>query len=81
MYVIEPKFKGAARSFCEGLAAVYAGEHKFGFINRTGEFVIEPKFALPFDFENGLARVSVETGSGVKHGYIDKKGKFVWGPQ
>jgi hypothetical protein len=80
-YVIEPKFKGVARSFSEGLAAVYAGEHKFGFIDRTGEFAIEPRFGLPLDFRNGLAWVSIETSSGVKHGYIDKKGKFVWGPQ
>jgi predicted esterase len=80
-YVIEPKFKGVARSFSEGLAAVYAGQHKFGFINRTGEFAIQPMFGLPLDFRNGLAWVSVETSSGVKHGYIDKTGKFVWGPE
>ena len=80
-YVIEPKFKGMTHSFSEGLAAVYGETEKFGFIDRTGEFVIEPKFSLVQGFRNGLARVSIMTRSGIKDGYINMTGKFVWGPK
>ena len=81
-YVIKPRFKGVAHSFSEGLAAVYDGDAgKFGFIDRTGQFAIEPKFGLVAGFHNGLARVSVVSSLGTRHGYIDKTGKFVWGPQ
>ncbi|MHC4333158.1 MAG: WG repeat-containing protein [Planctomycetota bacterium] len=81
-YVIGPKFKGMANSFSEGLAAVYdEAKKKFGFIDRSGEFVIEPKFGLATGFRNGLARVTLVSSLGIKNGYIDKTGKFVWGPQ
>ena len=74
-FVIEPRFKGAANSFCEGLAAVYdGGKKKFGFIDKTGSFVIEPRFDLPGDFSNGLSRVNI----GRRWGYINKTGEFVW---
>jgi hypothetical protein len=64
------------------LAAVYdGGTKKFGFIDRTGEFVIEPRFGLTTGFRNGLARVTLVSSLGIKNGYIDKTGKFVWGPQ
>ena len=48
---------------------------KFGFIDRRGEVVVEPRFDHAEDFSEGLAAVAV---SG-KWGYIDKTGGFVLG--
>jgi hypothetical protein len=45
-----------------------------GFIDRTGKFVIAPKYFGASSFYNGLARVVSKTESG----YIDKTGNFVW---
>jgi hypothetical protein len=87
-FVIKPQFRGAG-PFSEGLAPV--GNVDFqrvsatgddeeppstGFIDKQGKLV----FSLPFDlaerFVNGVARVRV----GIKLGYIDKTGKYIWEP-
>jgi hypothetical protein len=49
---------------------------KWGYIDRTGKFIIRPQFdeALNMEFSNGLARVKIDG----KWGYINKTGKFVW---
>lgn len=77
-----------ADDFSEGLAGV-ALNGKYGFINRRGEMVIQPRFGLQRErrhpdnivssgrFKEGLACVSV----GRLYGYIDKKGEFVSPPQ
>ena len=44
--------------FSEGLAIVYNNE-KFGFIDTSGNFVIEPEYVRGFNFKEGLARVQV----------------------
>ena len=57
-----------------------------GYIDRTGKIIIEPKFDVAFDFIDGVAEVyfseKVTSASGpvtrTSHGYIDKKGRFVW---
>ena len=46
----------------------------WGFIDQSGEFVIEPQFDHAWDFDNGLAMVQV----GDTLGYIDRSGNFVW---
>ena len=53
-------------------------DYKYGFIDQTGNFVIEPKFEMADSFSEGLACVS--TGNG-KYGYIDKTGRFVIAPR
>ena len=89
-FVIEPVFDGVA-SFSEGLAVVRIGNWdtgKSGFINKKGEFVIEPVFDQARSFSNGLATVHVNADYGPDEkpmynyyiGYIDKTGKYVWGP-
>jgi len=47
-----------------------------GFIDKTGEFVIEPQFRSAMDFSEGLAGVLVQD----KWGFIDRTGRFVVEP-
>ena len=61
---------------------------KCGYIDKTGEFVIEPQFDDADDFSEGLAGVRVGDVRGEvgwlkkgKYGFIDKTGKFVIEPQ
>ncbi len=74
--VIPPQFD-LTYGFSEGLAAVQI-DKKWGYIETTGRMVIAPQElwnAKPF--HNGLAQVQTKDG-GV--GYIDRSGKYVWGP-
>ena len=65
--------------FSEGLAAAQARDSKLvGYINKTGEFVISPRFYSGYEFENGLADVMEMNG---KRGLIDKNGKYVIEPK
>ena len=61
--------------FSEGLAYKWV-EHKFGYIDECGAFVIEPQFDAANNFADGLALVKI----GGKSYYIDKTGKIVIGP-
>jgi hypothetical protein len=77
-----------ADDFSEGLAGV-AIDNKYGFINRRGEVVVQPRFDLRKEgrhprytvssgrFSEGLACVAL----GGLYGYIDKSGEFVIPPQ
>lgn len=94
-----------AENFSEGLARV--GVHKgyynsiigslpynlYGFINKKGEFVIEPKFPDPMlnslyengkeEFHEGLVVMGKRVGNNMlaqKFGYINKKGEWVIDP-
>jgi hypothetical protein len=96
VYRIPPKFH-FAHGFSEGLALVYttSGTHilgtegwdlfrRVGYIDSTGRFVIEPRFAEgAADFSEGLAAFSpgvIYPGDG-KWGYLDKSGKWTVKPQ
>ena len=59
----------------EALFRIHEGR-KVGFINRTGQVVIAPKFETAEDFSEGLARIYV----GSEAGFIDRTGKFVIQP-
>jgi hypothetical protein len=64
--------------FSDGIAPArltWAG--KYGFINKWGEFVIEPKFDSAKMFSDGFA--AVETRS--RYGYIDRSGNMKVSPQ
>lgn len=54
-----------------------AKEQLWGYIDRKGEYAIEPKFHDAWNFHEGLAVVKVEWA----RGYIDKEGKFVVEPK
>lgn len=69
-------------SFSEGLACVAIGKDsliKYGFIDKNGKYIIEPKFRAAHSFHDGLACVAEKSGS--KWGFIDKTGNFVIKPQ
>ncbi len=67
--------------FSEGVLCAHSPEKDaMGYINKSGDFVIEPKFAAAGPFSEGLARVAVIENGIEKLGFIDKKGDFVIPP-
>lgn len=74
--------------FSEGLACIKVNG-KYGYIDKTGKFVIEPQFDFAQNFSDGLAMVAYENervyhGVNVSDyicGYLDKKGKIVIRPK
>lgn len=76
----------AASRYSGGLAAVQlkGGEwgKAWGFIDRRGNWVIQPAFACAAPFSEGLALIGVREGQGRwRYGYIDKTGAMVIKPQ
>lgn len=69
-------YASRASSFSDGLAAIEV-ENKFGFIDKSGNFVIQPMFSgaysTPPVFSEGLARVILNNE---KFGFINKKGEL-----
>jgi hypothetical protein len=57
----------------------YWDDGKWGYIDKTGKFFIEPQFKLAKPFSNGLAAIQL-LGKSFKIGYIDKTGKVVIDP-
>ncbi len=67
--------------FSEGLIDAYdPARSKNGFIDKTGQFVIEPKFDKVGAFSEGLARVAIVKDEEEKLGFIDHSGQFVIQP-
>jgi hypothetical protein len=63
-------------AFNSGLLPAASGG-KWGFMDTTGKWVIDPQFEEVRGFADGFAPVKV----GGRWGYIDQKGKFVVNPQ
>jgi hypothetical protein len=61
--------------FSEGRARVSENK-KWGFIDISGNYVIEPKFEAARDFSDGLAAVQINS----KWGYVNPSGEFVIEP-
>ena len=78
-HMLFPQFEEAS-DFHEGLAAVSIDNH-YGYIDKTGQVVIEMQFAYASDFSEGLAAVKVGDDDDAKYGYIDKTGQMVIAPQ
>ena len=75
--VIQPQFEWAGE-FSEGLAAVGTNSGLFGYIDKTGTFVIpmERTGAAIYPFSGGLARFDAEALDGsISPTYLDKTGK------
>jgi hypothetical protein len=64
-----------AGMFSEGLASA-AKEGRWGFINKSGEWVVEPRFEDALHFSQGLAGVRADG----KWGFINRKGEWVIEP-
>ena len=86
-FLLDKKYESASE-FSEGMAVVACvvkQQLRYGYINRYGETVIEPKFTQANDFSEGLACVQVggKAGGfiGGKYGYIDKTGEYVVEPK
>jgi len=73
-WFVEPKF-AEADPLSEGLARV-TSNGKVGFIDRTGNFAIEPTFDKSGAFMSGLGRTWAERDGTV--GVIDKSGSWVF---
>ena len=73
--VIRPQFR-LTLGFSEGLAPVKI-DNKMGYIDKTAKILIRPQFDFAGWFSQGLAYVKSSDKEG---GYIDKTGKYVWGP-
>jgi len=64
---------------------------KWGYIDKTGKFSINPVYDSPGRFEHGIAMVGISSraknldpnpfkGIDDKNGYIEKTGKYIWQP-
>lgn len=63
--------------FADGVAPATRDGTRWGLINHTGDFVVEPRFRCIFDLREGLAAFK----QGEKWGFMDKTGKIVIQPQ
>ena len=77
--VERPKF-AAASAFAQGLAAasieVKDKGTLWGYVDTTGQFVIQPQFWSALDFANDRAPVLVPNQGRGTWGYVDKTGNF-----
>jgi len=77
---------GVYRPFSEGLALVQAKTDRgmmYGFVDKSGQFVIAPRYPDAKSFSEGLAAVSTgfAQGGASNWGYIDKTGAMVITPR
>lgn len=87
--VIRSRFAENAHNFSGGLAAFKPGinytygQSKWGYLDKTGNWAIQPQFDIAEDFSEDLAAVCVRIYGPYRDqwGYIDKLGKFVIPPQ
>lgn len=75
--LIPPSFEDTSIFGFIGGPAPARKDGKWGYIDRSGKWAIEPQFDMAWNFAAGLAPVGV---SG-KWGFIDSSGKFVVNPQ
>lgn len=84
--LIPAQYKDAKPFSAEGMALVKVkkanpGGIRYGFIDKTGKFIVEPVYYSASEFKDGLALVRVKKDSGeLRYGYIDRTGKFVIEP-
>lgn len=70
--ITEPIFDKGFAQFSEGLAAV-AVDCKYGYINKKGDFVINPEYISADDFSYGYASVKKDN----KYGFINKNNELI----
>jgi len=75
------EFKGAQR-FTQKIAPAKGDSGQWGYIDKSGDWVIFPRFNRAFPFDNGIATVRVDNPSGENpyRGFINKEGSFYYDP-
>lgn len=70
-------------AFVNGLApALDKKAQRYGFIKANGDWAISPKFVNTEEFQEGLARVMIESDDrAVRYGFVDRTGKYVIAPR
>jgi len=63
-----------AEAFVDGLSCAQTNDRKYGYINTSGEFVIEPIFDQADSFHRGYARIIYQG----RDGLINTDGKIFW---
>ena len=76
--VIPPQYLTVDK-FSEGLAAVNNCDEWF-FIDKTGKKLVMGSFTFASSFFEGISRVNIGKNRDQKWGYIDRTGKWIWGP-
>lgn len=82
---VHPVFDAGISPFTEGLTSARERptwdadkkewiQGKYGYVDKRGNWIVEPQYTHAGSFRNGLARVSTET----QVAYIDRTGKKVW---
>ncbi|MDS0527578.1 WG repeat-containing protein [Clostridium sp. SHJSY1] len=61
--------------FSEGIAIASIDGEKYGYIDNSGEFIIQPEYYNGFDFKDGLAAVTLKLDG--RWGFINKEGELV----
>ena len=56
-------------------------DDRWGFVDKSGNMVIDSEFAYATCFIEGLARVGVQQPEGILYGFIDTTGDMVIEPQ
>lgn len=69
----------AGTDFYGGSAAVQS-DGKWGYMDTSGHFILEPQWAEAHNFMDGLAVVAAQKGKTLKYGYINSKGSWVIEP-
>ncbi len=64
-------------AFSDGLAWVINNEYGYGYIDKTGEFVIPAEYNGASAFHDGIARVSKAVEGSYQYGYINKENEIV----
>jgi hypothetical protein len=77
--LIKPRFDYGPTGFSEGLA-VASVNNDCVLLDKTGKVQVRVRCTNGEEFRGGLATIQIGEGTGEKRGYINKQGKFVWGP-
>ena len=89
-FVIPPDKYDDVRHFKDGLAAVCIDDssssprRQWGYIDKTGKFVIKPQYLSAECFSDGLALVSIvdpKDERKILYGFIDRSGNFAIEPK
>lgn len=66
-----------AKDFSEGMASIMNKDGQVGYINETGEIVVDYQYSVGQLFQQNLAAVSQGAIGSEKYGYINKQGEVI----